>query len=101
MATLKSLAVACTCSLLSLTGFAWSQTTDQVPPSLITPDKVETRLGPLDFKDGAPSAETLAKIYDNLDFTHAFDALLNTFQGSTWRRFARVFSASESRTTSS
>jgi hypothetical protein len=61
MATLKSLAVASTCAMLALTGFAWSQTSAEVPPSLITPDKVETRLGTLDFKNGAPSAETVAK----------------------------------------
>ena len=81
MATLKSLAVASTCSMLALISFAGSRTSAQVPQSIITPDKVETRLGPLEFKDGAPSADTLAKIYDNLDFTHAFDALINTFQG--------------------
>ena len=55
----------------------------QVPisPSITTPDKVETRIGTLDFKDGAPSKETLDKVYDNLDFTHAFEAFVNTFQG--------------------
>jgi hypothetical protein len=55
----------------------------QVPisPSITTPDKVETRIGTLDFKNGAPSKETLAKVYDNLDFTHAFEAFVNTFQG--------------------
>ena len=43
--------------------------------------KVETRIGTLEFKDGAPSKETLDKVYDNLDFTHAFEAFVNTFQG--------------------
>ena len=52
-----------------------------VPPSLITPDRVDTRIGPLEFKDGAPSAATADKLYDNLDFTHAYDAFVNTFQG--------------------
>jgi hypothetical protein len=52
-----------------------------IPPSITTPDKVETRIGTLDFKNGAPSKETLAKVYDNLDFTHAFEAFVNTFQG--------------------
>jgi hypothetical protein len=41
----------------------------QTPPSLATPDKVETRVGTLDFKNGMPSNDTLAKVYDNLDFT--------------------------------
>ncbi|ULJ75028.1 DUF1254 domain-containing protein [Rhizobium gallicum] len=51
------------------------------PPAILTPDKVETRIGTLDFKDGFPSADTTAKIYDNLDFIHAFEAFVNTFQG--------------------
>jgi len=56
-------------------------TSAQIPPAISTPDKVETRLGTLEFRDGAPSTETVARIYDNLDFTHAFEAFLNTFQG--------------------
>jgi hypothetical protein len=53
----------------------------QIPQAITTPDKVESRIGTLDFKDGAPSAESVSKIYDNLDFTHAFEAFENTFQG--------------------
>src|SRR5436190_12634156 len=53
----------------------------EIPPSIITPDKAETRIGTMEFKDGAPSKETLDKVYDNLDFTHAFEAFVNTFQG--------------------
>jgi hypothetical protein len=70
--------------LLAATGFpaAIEAAADEIPPALVTPDKVETRIGPLEFKDGAPSAETLQKIYDNLDFTHAFDAFVNTYQGA-------------------
>ena len=51
------------------------------PPEITTPDKVDTRIGVLNFKDGVPSKETVEKIYDNLDFTHAFEAFVNTFQG--------------------
>src|SRR4029453_10644921 len=53
-----------------------------IPPSITTPDRVETRIGPLDFKEGMPSRETVAKVYDNLDFTHAFNAFVNTYQGA-------------------
>ena len=60
---------------------AAAQTATAIPPSITTPDKVETRIGTLDFKDGAPSKATLDKVYDNLDFTHAFEAFVNTFQG--------------------
>ena len=38
------------------------------PPSIVTPDKSESRIGPLDFKDGAPSKSTVDKLYD-----HKFD----------------------------
>jgi hypothetical protein len=58
-----------------------AQTAPAIPPAISTPDKVETRIGPLDFKDGMPSKDTAAKIYDNLDSKHAFDAFVNTYQG--------------------
>ena len=44
---------------------AAAQTAPAIPPAISTPDKVETRIGPLDFKDGMPSKETVAKVYDN------------------------------------
>ena len=52
-----------------------------IPPSISTPDRVESRLGVLEFKDGAPSPATVDRIYDNLDITHAFEAFVNTFGG--------------------
>ena len=54
--------------------FSASAIAAEIPPSLTTPDKVETRIGTLDFKDGAQNKETLDKLYDNLDFTYAFRA---------------------------
>jgi hypothetical protein len=57
------------------------QKSADVPASITTPNKVETRIGTMEFKDGMPSKETLDKVYDNLDFTHAFEAFVNTFQG--------------------
>ena len=41
------------------------------PAAVTTPDRVETRIGTLRFTDGMPSQETLDKVYDHLDFTHA------------------------------
>src|SRR5271167_778264 len=55
--------------------------TSGIPPAITTPNKVETRIGTMEFKDGMPSKETVAKVYDNLDSTHAFEAFVNTFQG--------------------
>jgi hypothetical protein len=75
-----SLSIAALTMLATLL-MAAAQTLPAISPAISTPDKVETPLGMLDFKDGAPSAETVAKIYDNLDFTHAFEAFENTFQG--------------------
>ena len=54
-----------------------------IPPILITPDTVDTRIGQLDFKDGAPSADTAAKVYDMLDFTRGLDAFLNSYGGAS------------------
>ena len=68
-------------TLACVVAFTTTTTQAQIPPSITTPDKVETRIGTLEFKDGAPSKETLDKVYDNLDFTHAFEAFVNTFQG--------------------
>ena len=52
-----------------------------IPPSFITPDKVTSRIGTLEFKDGAPSKATTDKIYDTLDFTHAYNVFVNTMLG--------------------
>jgi hypothetical protein len=62
---------------------AVAQTTPEIPPILITPDKVESRIGTLEFKDGAPSAETVNKVYDTLDFTRGLDAFLNSYGGAS------------------
>jgi hypothetical protein len=78
---LRAIALVITYTMLILTGIAAAQTSTGIPPSITTPDKVESRLGTLEFKDGTPSAETLSKIYDNLDLTHAFEAFVNTMEG--------------------
>jgi hypothetical protein len=75
------LATVVACATLALPRLAGAQTPPAISPAISTPDKVESRLGTLEFKDGAPSPATVSKIYDNLDFTHAFEAFVNTFQG--------------------
>src|SRR5271165_4918125 len=63
----------------------------QTPASITTPDRLHTRLGTLEFKDGAPSTETVQKVYDNLDFMHGVEAFVNAFQGAStsaiWKGF--------------
>jgi len=68
-------------AVLALTVPADAQVSKPILDAITTPDKVETRIGTLDFKDGMPSKDTVAKVYDNLDFTHAFEAFVNTMQG--------------------
>jgi hypothetical protein len=42
--------------------------TTPIPRSITTPDRVETRIGTLNFFDGVPTAEAAAKVYDQIDF---------------------------------
>jgi hypothetical protein len=77
----RLLAATLICAIPALPHLATAQTVPAISPAISTPDKVESRLGTLEFKDGAPSKDTIAKIYDNRDFTHAFAAFANTLQG--------------------
>jgi hypothetical protein len=52
-------------------------------PSITTPDKVETSIGTLQYKDGAPSKETVAKTYDYLDLMHGVEAFVNAYSGAS------------------
>jgi len=63
---------------------ASAQTSGQKTPAfLTTPDRVETRIGTLEFKDGAPSAATVQKVYDDLDHVRGVDAFMNSFSGAS------------------
>jgi hypothetical protein len=57
--------------------------TKDIPAAITTPDKVETRIGTLEFKDGAPSVETARKVYDTMDFTRALNVFNNSFRGAS------------------
>jgi hypothetical protein len=78
---MRLLAVAAICATLVAPHLAAAQTASEPPPSITTPEKVESRLGTLDFKDGAPSRATLDKVYDGIDFANAQRAFADTFQG--------------------
>jgi hypothetical protein len=54
-----------------------------VPPSVTTPDRIETRVGTLEFEDGAPSVATAERVYDTLDFTRALNVFNNSFRGAS------------------
>ena len=58
-------------------------TTMGVPTSITTPDRVQTRLGALEFLDGAPTPDTAERLYDNLDFMRGVEAFLSSYQGAS------------------
>lgn len=60
-----------------------AQQSTGLPSSNITPDKVQTQFGALEYRDGAPSKTTVDKVYDNLDFTHGLEAFVNAYQGAS------------------
>jgi len=47
-----------------------------MPAKITTPDKVETRIGTLRFKDGTPDPATVQLAYDRLDFGRGIDTFL-------------------------
>ena len=47
-----------------------------VPAKITTPDTVETRIGTLRFKYGAPDPATVQLAYDQIDFNRGIDAFL-------------------------
>lgn len=80
---IKYMTVIALCNILILSHMASGQTAPGIPQSITTPDKVETRLGILEFKDGAPTAETAQKVYDTMDFTRALNVFNNSFRGAS------------------
>jgi hypothetical protein len=78
----RLLGAAMACTMATLPHFAVAQTTaPAIPPSLVTPDRVESRLGVLEFKDGVPNKTTADKVFDNLDFTFAYRAFMDNLRG--------------------
>lgn len=80
---IKPLTTLASCLLLAAPHLVVAQESSAIPASLTTPDKVETRIGTLEFKDGAPTVETAAKVYDTLDFTRALNVFNNSFRGAS------------------
>jgi hypothetical protein len=75
LALALSCAVAAACSTSAV--LAEPKYKADVPESILTPDTVETRLGTLRFKDGAPDDATVRTVYDNLDFMRGVQAFLD------------------------
>mgnify|MGYP001814777830 FL=1 len=49
----------------------------EIPEGITTPDNIQTRVGELNFFDGVPDIESAQKVYNLLDFTHAYQAFLD------------------------
>jgi hypothetical protein len=63
--------------------------TTQVPENVLIPDKVETRLGTLEFFDGVPTAETAEKVWDHLDFSRAVESMIMCTPAASLAGFRR------------
>ena len=85
----RYLAAAMVCAVPALPQLAAAQASATIPPALITSDKVDTRIGPLEFRDGVPSKATAEKVYDNLDFTSAFRAFMDNMRGVSIHAFRK------------
>ena len=57
--------------------------------AISTPDRLETRLGTLDFVDGVPSGEAVETLYDHLDFVQALNVFLNGYAGASTYAFRK------------
>ncbi len=68
-----------------------AQVPQNVVASLGVPDTLETRIGTLEFKDGAPSAESAEKVFDALNFNNALSAYNNSFRGASALAIAKGF----------
>jgi len=88
---MKPIGFLAVCAALIVPHLAAAQTAPAIPPSITTPDKVESRLGTLNFKDGAPDKATSEKAYDYIDFAHAYNAFVNTMQGVSLVAGRRAF----------
>ncbi len=63
--------------------FAWAQEiptmkmATEIPDGISTPDNIQTRVGELNFFDGVPDTQSAQKVYNLLDFTHAYQTFLD------------------------
>jgi len=70
-------------TLVTFPGLAAAQSTTTIPAEITTPDRVESSIGMLEYKDGVPTLETAERVRDTLDFTRALNAYNNSFRGAS------------------
>ena len=66
-------------------GHALGGPNDGIPKTLITPDRIESRIGTLEFKDGVPTDATAERLYNTIDFTFAYRAFMDNMRGVSIR----------------
>jgi len=54
-----------------------------IPSAITMHDRVETRLGTLQFTDGFPDGAMVERVFDNLDFQHAVQAFLTSMPAAS------------------
>jgi hypothetical protein len=59
--------------------------------AISTPERVDSRLGELEFVDGVPSGGTSELVYDHLDYVHALNVFLNGYAGASTYALRRGF----------
>ncbi|RLT96767.1 DUF1254 domain-containing protein [Ketobacter sp.] len=69
------------CALLAATLAISTEAAPSIPAAITTPDRVETSIGTLEFKDGVPSPATTQKLYDQVDFSYAYRAFMDNLRG--------------------
>lgn len=57
--------------------------TTDISESIIIPNKLETRIGTLEFFDGLPSEATVQKVYDYLDFQRGVSVFLDELRAAS------------------
>jgi hypothetical protein len=63
----------------------------EVPASVTTPARAQTRIGTLEFPLGVPTRETVKRLYENLDFIRGVDTFLTTMPGASLVAMRRGF----------
>ena len=67
MKTIRDLASMLALAVLSTASAQTFKMTTPIAPGVAVPDKIESSIGTLNLDHGYPSADTVEKIYDNLD----------------------------------
>jgi hypothetical protein len=65
----------------------------KIPEQIMTPNKVKTRIGDLNFYDGIPTQQTVDLVFDNLDFMRGVDVFLNFIPANSIEGLRRGFSS--------